>query len=200
MRGKVECFNNSADVKDFGAKNTFVVGSYSGCASGPVQVEAPVGGSVPATLALTLGAPAQFGAFTPGVAKEYTASTQATVISTAGDATLTVADPSPTNTGKLVNGTFALASPIQGLGVDQDVDRADLQRGRADHVQAVDRGQRAAAHGHVREDADVHPVDDDSIASHAATRSDAERRRRKYAARERCSSRAARSWFEAGSK
>jgi X-Pro dipeptidyl-peptidase len=77
----------------------------------------PVGGTVPATLALTLGAPAQFGAFTPGIAKEYTASTTATVISTAGDATLAVADPSPTNTGKLVNGAFALASPLQGLGV-----------------------------------------------------------------------------------
>ena len=36
---------------------------------------APVGGSVPATLSLTLGTPASFGAFTPGVAKTYTAST-----------------------------------------------------------------------------------------------------------------------------
>ena len=48
-----------------------------------------VGGTVPATLALTLGAPATFGAFTPGVAKEYTATTTANVISTAGDAALT---------------------------------------------------------------------------------------------------------------
>ncbi len=84
---------------------------------GRTDTPGTVGGSVPATLALTLGAPATFGAFTPGVAKEYTASTTATVISTAGDATLSVADPSPTNTGKLVNGTFALASPLQGLGV-----------------------------------------------------------------------------------
>ena len=44
------------------------------------------GGSVAATLALTLGTPAPFGAFTPGVAKDYTASTTANVISTAGDA------------------------------------------------------------------------------------------------------------------
>ena len=72
---------------------------------------------MPATLALSLGTPASFGAFTPGVARTYTASTTATVISTAGDATLTVADPSPTNTGKLVNGAFALAQPLQGLGV-----------------------------------------------------------------------------------
>ena len=72
-----------------------------------------VGGTVPATLALTLGAPASFGPFTPGVAKDYTASTVATVISTAGDATLAVADPSATATGHLVNGTFSLPSPLQ---------------------------------------------------------------------------------------
>jgi len=75
-----------------------------------------VSGTVPATLALTLGAPANFGSFTPGVAKEYTASTSATVISTAGDATLTVADNGP-NPGRLVNGAFALPQPLQGLGV-----------------------------------------------------------------------------------
>jgi hypothetical protein len=72
---------------------------------------------VPATLSLNLGSPASFGAFTPGVAREYTASTMANVISSAGDATLTVSDLSATATGHLVNGTFALAQPLQGLGV-----------------------------------------------------------------------------------
>jgi uncharacterized protein (TIGR03118 family) len=70
------------------------------------------GGTVPATLSLTLGTPASFGAFTPGVAKDYTASTTANVISSAGDAALSVSDPSTTNTGKLVNGTFTLAQPV----------------------------------------------------------------------------------------
>src|SRR4051794_10562127 len=70
-------------------------------------------GTVPATLSLTLGAPATFGAFTPGVDKTYTASTTANVISTAGDAALSVADPSTTNTGHLVNGTFVLPSVLQ---------------------------------------------------------------------------------------
>jgi X-Pro dipeptidyl-peptidase len=79
--------------------------------------DSTAGGSVPATLSLTLGAPASFGAFAPGVAKEYTASTTATVISSAGDATLSVADPSENHTGYLVNGTFVLADPLQGLGV-----------------------------------------------------------------------------------
>ena len=67
-----------------------------------------VGGTVPATLNLTLGAPATFGAFTPGIDKEYTATTTAGVISTAGDATLTVSEP-----GSLVNGPFSLAEPLR---------------------------------------------------------------------------------------
>ena len=67
-----------------------------------------VGGTVPATLALTLGAPASFGAFTPGVAKEYTATTTANVVSTAGDAALSVSDP-----GHLSNGAFSLPAPLQ---------------------------------------------------------------------------------------
>ena len=48
--------------------------------------------------------------------RPYTASTTANVISTAGDAALTVTDPSTTHTGHLVNGAFALPQPLQGLG------------------------------------------------------------------------------------
>jgi len=70
------------------------------------------GGTVPATLSLSLGAPASFGTFTPGVAKDYSASTTATVISTAGDASLSVADPG-SNPGHLVNGSFSLSQPLQ---------------------------------------------------------------------------------------
>ena len=72
------------------------------------DVDGSVGGTVPATLALTLGSPASFGAFTPGVDHEYTAGTTANVISTAGDASLTVSDP-----GHLMNGTFALPEPLR---------------------------------------------------------------------------------------
>ena len=67
-----------------------------------------VGGNVPATLSLSMGAPASFGAFVPGVARVYDASTTANVISTAGNATLSVSDP-----GHLANGTFTLPSPLQ---------------------------------------------------------------------------------------
>ncbi|MBE2320646.1 amidase [Solirubrobacter sp. CPCC 204708] len=67
-----------------------------------------VGGSVPATLSLSLGTPAAFDPFIPGVAKEYTTATDATVTSTAGDATLSVSGP-----GHLTNGAFALAEPLR---------------------------------------------------------------------------------------
>ena len=77
------------------------------------QADGGAGGSVPATLALTLGTPAAFGTFTPGVAADYTASMTANVISTAGDAALSVADPSATATGHLVNGAFSLAQALQ---------------------------------------------------------------------------------------
>ena len=62
----------------------------------------------PATLSLALGAPASFGAFTPGVERTYEASTTATVTSSAGDAALSVSDP-----GHLANGSFTLPRPLQ---------------------------------------------------------------------------------------
>ena len=74
------------------------------------------GGTVPATLSLTLGAPSSFGAFVPGVARDYTASMTANVISTAGDATLSAADPSANAPGRLVNGAFALTQPLLVAG------------------------------------------------------------------------------------
>ena len=72
-----------------------------------------VGGDVPATLSLTLGPAASFGAFTAGVTRDYSASMTANVISTAGDGALSVSDPSSTATGHLVNGAFSLPSALQ---------------------------------------------------------------------------------------
>jgi photosystem II stability/assembly factor-like uncharacterized protein len=85
--------------------------SVSGSAGGSGGPTA--GGTVPATLALTLGPAASFGAFTPGVGKDYDAGTTADVLSTAGDATLSVSDPDTAAPGHLVNGSFALAQPLQ---------------------------------------------------------------------------------------
>jgi hypothetical protein len=76
------------------------------------STDTPVAGTVPATLALTVN-PVSFGAFTPGLAKDYTATLTGSVTSTAGDATLTVHDPSATAVGRLVNGSYALEQPLQ---------------------------------------------------------------------------------------
>ena len=72
-----------------------------------------VSGTVPATLSLTLGATPTFGGFAPGVTKSYESSSIATITSTAGDATLSVVDPSATAPGHLVNGAFSLAQALQ---------------------------------------------------------------------------------------
>jgi predicted amidohydrolase YtcJ len=82
-------------------------------ASSQNQVLGDATGTVLPTLSLTIGAPAAFAPFVPGAANNYTASTNANVISSAGNAALSVADPSPTNVGRLVNGTFALPQPLQ---------------------------------------------------------------------------------------
>jgi peptidoglycan/xylan/chitin deacetylase (PgdA/CDA1 family) len=81
-----------------------------------VAATGDVGGSVPATLALTLGAPATFAPFKPGVDDTYTASTTATVVSSAADAALTVSDPSGDHPGHLVNGAFFLPQPLLAAG------------------------------------------------------------------------------------
>jgi X-Pro dipeptidyl-peptidase len=89
-----------------GAQALFESGAFT-------DPQGTVGGTVPATLALTLGTNAMFDPFIPGIGKEYTASTTANVISTAADATLTVSDASTTNNMRLVNGAFALAEPLR---------------------------------------------------------------------------------------
>jgi hypothetical protein len=76
-------------------------------------VDGTVTGTVPATLSLTLGGTVTLGPFQPGVGKDYDGSTTATVTSTAETADLSVMDASSTATGRLVNGSRALASPLQ---------------------------------------------------------------------------------------
>jgi GH35 family endo-1,4-beta-xylanase len=110
-------------VKDATAALTGAIGDYPA-----VSAAGAVGGTVPATLSLSLGGPASFGAFTPGVAHTYTASTTANVISTAGDAALSVTDPGA-KPGHLVNGAFALPSALQARangGAFGDVSGAPL--------------------------------------------------------------------------
>jgi M6 family metalloprotease-like protein len=80
-------------------------------------VDGSVGGSVPATLSLSLGTAATFGPLTPGLQKDYFATTTANVISTAANALLSVADPSFVFTGHLVNGSFSLPEGLEANAV-----------------------------------------------------------------------------------
>ena len=134
--------------------------------------------------------PATFGAFTPGVARDYFATTTANVISTAGDASLSVADPSSTATGHLVNGAFSTPAALQARARNAanpatayanvgsigepaepaELRRADLERPRVARLQADDRRERRAADGHVQQDADVHPVHHHPVALSAGRR------------------------------
>jgi photosystem II stability/assembly factor-like uncharacterized protein len=72
-----------------------------------------VGGTVAATLGLSLDTPGSFGAFQPGMTRTYTAKAKASVVSTAGDAMLSVVDPSSSAPGRLVNGSFSLPTPVK---------------------------------------------------------------------------------------
>ncbi|HET6549407.1 MAG TPA: ThuA domain-containing protein, partial [Solirubrobacter sp.] len=85
---------------------------------GDNEEEVGVGGVVPGVLSLEISGSANFGAFQPGVARDYTASLAAKATSTASSAVLTVRDPSSQSTGHLVNGTHALESPVQVRATD----------------------------------------------------------------------------------
>jgi sugar phosphate isomerase/epimerase len=76
-----------------------------------------VGGDVPSLMALNIQSTVgSFGTFQPLVTKSYETALAATVTSTAGNATLSVADSSATAPGHLVNnaagGPFSLPSPL----------------------------------------------------------------------------------------
>jgi hypothetical protein len=88
-------------------------GDFTGSSYEATAVSGGVAGSVPATLALSIGSAPSFGSFAAGTAADYTASTTADVLSTAGNANLSVADASATAPGHLVNGAFSLPSPLQ---------------------------------------------------------------------------------------
>ncbi|RKQ92253.1 glucose/arabinose dehydrogenase [Solirubrobacter pauli] len=91
------------------ASATVVVTVEGASTSTPVEL----GSDVAPTLGLTLSTATGFPAFVPGETRDYTTSTTATVVSTAGDAALTVNDPGAAKSGYLSNGSYALAKPLQ---------------------------------------------------------------------------------------
>ena len=104
----VGSFDFKVDATDSAGGSATVTRHYS-----VVPVTGTPGGETPATLNLTLGPAASFAPFVPGIARDYTSMMTATLTSTALDATLWVADPDATATGRLVNAAFSLAAPLQ---------------------------------------------------------------------------------------
>jgi len=79
----------------------------------PTTVPTTVTANVPLVLGLTLSGGATFPAIVPAVANTYSASTSANVVSTAGNAALSVSDPSTTAPGHLVNGTSTMPQALK---------------------------------------------------------------------------------------
>jgi len=108
LMNRLSSLTPGRDAQD---RMTSAISSYSAATAGEtvdhVDATAPAGGTVPATLSLTLGAPAEFGTFTPGVSRTYEAATTANALSTASAAELTVTG------GPLANGNDALPQPLQ---------------------------------------------------------------------------------------
>ncbi|MBE2316854.1 hypothetical protein DVA67_012800 [Solirubrobacter sp. CPCC 204708] len=103
---------NEAATNYFAGIDLVILDTQAAVQPTPTAVAtAEVGGEVPPTLSLTLDGTVGFDAFQPGVAREYTASTDAKVTSTAGDAMLSIADTGA-NPGHLVNGAYSLQQPL----------------------------------------------------------------------------------------
>jgi hypothetical protein len=77
----------------------------------PTTVPSTVTANVPTVLGLTLSGSASFPPIVPGTANTYTATTTANVVSSAGNAALTVSDPSTNAPGRLVNANGSSVMP-----------------------------------------------------------------------------------------
>ena len=127
-----------------------------------------VGGTVPATLSLTLGAPANFGAVharrRADVQREH--HRQRDLDRRRRDAVGDRSErpePGPPGQRQLLPAAAAQGSGLQPAVDDQDVQRTGLQRPGDDQLRAVHRRQRRVAHRDLLEDADVHAVDDEPV-------------------------------------
>ena len=138
-----------------------------------------VSGTVPATLSLSLGTPASFGPFTPGVSGDLPGEHDRErdldrgrrddergrpELERDGAARERVVLAGPGGAGAREQRRVRGGRRIVESDGDPHLQRSDLERSRDDRLPADDRGQRAVADRCVQQDADVHAVDDESVA------------------------------------
>ena len=139
-------------------------------------------GTVPATLSLTVGGPASFGAFTPGVTQRLPRRHDGQRGQHGGRGG-PEASPIRAAPARLANGTFSLAQPLQARARNAantstaynnvgtpavplnllSYARPDVERRRLARVQAGDRSQRPPEDGHLQQDAHLHALDQAAI-------------------------------------
>ena len=124
-----------------------------------VQQDTTLNSTVPATLALSLGGQSSFGTFIPNVDRTYEASTTANVISTAGDAKLSVSPEPGLPDQRRVHAVGAAAGRV----LEVHVDRTGVQRPGDDLVQAAHQRHAGVAYRQLQQDADVHPGYDQPV-------------------------------------
>ena len=93
---------------------------------GSAHAGAEIGADVGLVLGVAMSGAASFGSITPGITKDYETGVTALVTSTAGEATLTVTDADATSPGRLVNGDYALATPLQTKATNGATPTADF--------------------------------------------------------------------------
>jgi hypothetical protein len=106
--GGTACWTNTAPAIELDAATT------------STSVDVNVTGNTPPALSLSVApnAAPSLGTFVPAVTATYTASLPVTATSTGGDSQLTIYDPSPTDTGHLVNGTHEMVQPLDADATD----------------------------------------------------------------------------------
>ena len=140
-----------------------------------VSVEVPIGGTVPEILSLSFAQPtANLGTFLPGVTADYSATLAATVTTTTPNAALSVRDhecdgPRPVGQRHLHDAAGPPGAVRHGrVRADRrESDAAAHMVGAedpgpgGDRAQAARRGDRRAGPRRLRQDVDLHPLDDD---------------------------------------
>ena len=163
---------NDASTDFLGGIDLLVLDSQAAPQPTPTAVAtAEVGAPVPATLALTVGA--------GGVRRLHARRGQGVHDDLGGQHRVDGRRRRPDGLRPRQAGQRHAHAASAAAGADraEPLERPGVQRPVDDHLQAGDRGRRAAAHRHLLQDADVHAVDDEPLGESQPSQADLDARR-----------------------